>query len=158
MKFALIPMLVLSLALQEVPRSINWGALVPAGDEAASAGDPTEISHDTVGKQSGSDRPVRSLDGEYIRMPGFMLPLDYTEEGMVTAFLLVPYYGACIHVPPPPPNQIVFVKTEASPVRSKGLWDPVWVTGTLLVAPYDNDLGDAAYTLTLDKIEPYTED
>ena len=140
----------------EAPRTISWADLVPEGDQVASAATPQ--SHDGgPGMQTGSAEAVMELDGQLIRMPGFMLPLDYTERGKVRGFLLVPYYGACIHVPPPPPNQIVFVDSSADPVDSKGLWDPVWVTGTMTVKMNENDLGDAAYTLTLQGMEPYTE-
>ncbi len=70
-------------------------------------------------------------DGQTIRMPGYLLPLDVT-EGKVTEFLLVPWVGACIHTPPPPPNQIVYVKAaEAWEVRSQ--WEPVYVEGTMAV-------------------------
>ena len=70
---------------------------------------------------------VVELDGQQVRLPGFMVPIDF--EGAETSeFLLVPYFGACIHVPPPPSNQIVYVKTVAG-YPMKELFDPVWVTG-----------------------------
>ncbi|MGI9523649.1 MAG: DUF3299 domain-containing protein [Hyphomicrobiaceae bacterium] len=70
-----------------------------------------------------------ALNGEQIRMPGYLLPLEFSEEGE-TDFLLVPYVGACIHVPPPPANQIVFVRlTERFKVDD--LFTAVWVTGTM---------------------------
>ena len=147
----------LTFVSAEEPRTIVWADLVPEGDNVASASTPQ--SHDGgPGMQTGSAETVAELDGVVIRMPGFMLPLDYTERGKVRGFLLVPYYGACIHVPPPPPNQIVFVDSSAEPVDSKGLCDPVSVTGTMKVKENQNDLGDAAYTLILEEIAPYNEE
>jgi hypothetical protein len=56
----------------------------------------------------------QGLDGQNIRLPGYIVPLEVSEEGRTTEFLLVPYFGACIHVPPPPSNQIVHVKSESA--------------------------------------------
>lgn len=135
------------------PLALQWSDLLPKEEQGQST---SAIDHDGGPmEQTGSSATVEALDGQYISMPGFMLPLDYTEKGKVTAFLLVPYYGACIHVPPPPPNQIVFVDTGDSPVKSRGLWDRVTVIGTMVIKRNDNGLGDAAYTLELDKLEQY---
>lgn len=71
------------------------------------------------------------LDGETIRMPGYLLPLDIT-DGEVTEFLLVPWVGACIHTPPPPPNQIVYVQAT-TPWEVRSQWEPVFVEGQLVV-------------------------
>jgi len=70
-----------------------------------------------------------ALDGQMVRVPGYMLPLEFSGK-TVTEFLLVPWVGACIHTPPPPPNQIVHVKTD-KPFVSEGLFMPVWITGRL---------------------------
>jgi hypothetical protein len=69
------------------------------------------------------------LDDVDIRMPGYVLPLEFDGD-KVTEFLLVPYVGACIHKPVPAPNQMVFVKA-ASPFKSEGLFSPVWVEGRM---------------------------
>ena len=74
---------------------------------------------------------VDSLDGRLVRLPGYVLPLEMGKKG-VKEFLLVPYIGACIHVPPPPTNQIVFVRT-ARPVEVRDLYMPVTVTGRMSV-------------------------
>lgn len=135
------------------PLVLTWGELVPDG---VANQPPMMTFHDGgVPEQSGSAEIVPELDGEYIRIPGFMLPIEYTERGLVSGFLLVPYFGACIHVPPPPPNQIVYVDTSEEPVESMGLWDPVWVIGTMSARLNVNDLGNAAYTLSLDEMLPY---
>ena len=96
---------------------------------------------------------VSGLDGQRIRLPGFVVPLDFDGSG-TSEFLLVPYFGACIHVPPPPPNQIVYVQT-ISGYPLKGLFDAVWVTGVISVQAHLNDVGDAGYTLQATIIEPF---
>lgn len=72
---------------------------------------------------------VEELDGKVVRIPGYLLPLEFSGK-KVTEFLLVPWVGACIHTPPPPPNQIVHVKPD-QPVEMTGMFVPVWVTGPL---------------------------
>ncbi len=72
---------------------------------------------------------VNELDGKLVKIAGYLLPLDYAETGN-TDFLLVPYVGACIHVPPPPPNQIAFVRLKKKLVVTD-LYTPVWLTGTI---------------------------
>ena len=72
-----------------------------------------------------------TLDGKTVRMPGFVLPLEYAGK-KVSEFLLVPWVGACIHTPPPPPNQIVHVRmAKGAEFESKGMYAAVWVTGVL---------------------------
>ncbi len=74
---------------------------------------------------------VPSLDEQRVRMPGFVLPLEYSGK-KVSEFLLVPWVGACIHTPPPPPNQIVHVRLEKSAeFEPTGQFQPVWVTGVM---------------------------
>ena len=97
---------------------------------------------------------VEALDGRRVRLGGYVLPFDFTGSREITRFLLVPYVGACIHVPPPPPNQLVFVTTE-EPVEVEGLWDPVYAEGVMRTARHDNELGDTAYTLELISLSPY---
>jgi hypothetical protein len=69
------------------------------------------------------------LDGKLVRMPGYLLPLEYAGRA-VTEFLLVPWVGACVHTPPPPPNQIVHVRPD-KPVEVRGAFDAVWVVGRM---------------------------
>ncbi len=72
----------------------------------------------------------KELDGSQVRIPGYLLPLEF-DGNKVTEFFLVPYVGACIHTPPPPPNQIVHVVTEEAFTTDGGLFTPVWVDGTI---------------------------
>ena len=97
---------------------------------------------------------VESLDGRTVKLPGFVLPLE-GDGKKVSEFLLVPYFGACIHVPPPPSDQIVYVKTGPKGAAVRRMFDTVWVTGKLIVSRFSNDLGNAGYTLEADKVEPY---
>lgn len=69
------------------------------------------------------------LNGQDVRLPGYLLPLEISGK-KITEFLLVPWVGACIHTPPPPPNQIVHVRLDR-PYEMGGLFTPVWVTGRL---------------------------
>lgn len=138
---------------------LAWDSLLPEEDLAGggSAAAAAAIEHDLPAEQSGSSGVVEELDGQFVRLPGFMLPLDYGPGGVVESFLLVPYVGACVHVPPPPPNQIVYVDTSADPVKTRGMWDAIWIVGTLRTKANINGLGDTAYTLELDRIETYEE-
>lgn len=97
---------------------------------------------------------VEGLDGRRVRLPGFVVPLDM-EADTITELLLVPYYGACIHVPPPPANQTVHVITERGHEYRGGLFDTVWVIGTLKVEASSSDLADAGYRLVDARLEPY---
>ena len=141
----------LSLLQPAEPQEISWNDLVPEGVEEVEA---PELDHEKIGQQTGSAETVAELDGAYIKMPGFMLPLDYTERGRVRAFLLVPYYGACIHVPPPPANQLVLV-TTAKPYENDSLFEPVTVTGMFGTASTSTQLAEIGYALSADRIAPY---
>jgi len=101
------------------------------------------------------------LNGAYVRMPGFALPLEYSDK-KITEFLLVPWVGACIHTPPPPPNQIIFV-TVSEGFESMGQFAPVWVSGEIKVKPSTRDLYlvdgsagiDTGYTLIASEVTAY---
>lgn len=104
--------------------------------------------------QLGTFDTVPELDGKLIKMPGYAVPFDFSKNAEVKEFLLVPYFGACIHSPPPPPNQTVFVKL-AKPVKLKDLSQAVWVEGIMRTASQYNDLGNTAYTLEARSMVPY---
>lgn len=97
---------------------------------------------------------VTDLDGKPVKLPGFIVPLD-TNATRVGEFLLVPYYGACIHVPPPPANQTVHVVTAEGLEYGGGLFDAVWVSGTLKVESSSSELADAGYRIDATRVEPY---
>ena len=156
------------MAAQDEVRELEWEELMPEGWDplaeldALMGDDLQNLSDSSVRaielfnayQESVRSAPVvRELDGQKVRLPGFVVPLDF--EGTETSeFLLVPYFGACIHVPPPPSNQIVYVTTVAGyPLQE--LFDPVWVTGEIRTEAHLNDVGDAGYTLQATIIEPY---
>ena len=103
------------------------------------------------------------LDGQSIRIPGYLLPLEFSGK-QVSEFLLVPWVGACIHTPPPPPNQIVLVRPE-KPVTITGMFEPVWVSGRLTAGALKKSLSmvdgaadiDVGYSVKAAQVEPYKQ-
>ncbi|WP_163832957.1 DUF3299 domain-containing protein [Spartinivicinus ruber] len=100
---------------------------------------------------------VVSLDKQEVKIPGYVVPLNMKDDGSITEFLLVPYFGACVHVPPPPPNQVVHVIHEKG-LNPDALYDPFWVTGTLSITGVETELAQAGYTMKAKKIELYTDE
>ncbi|MBL8478025.1 MAG: DUF3299 domain-containing protein, partial [Sterolibacteriaceae bacterium] len=98
---------------------------------------------------------VPTMGGAKVRLPGFAIPLE-NKGGKVSEFILVPYFGACIHSPPPPANQIIHVVAK-KPVGKLNSMDAVWVSGTLSLKYANTPWGSAGYRLTADKIAPYEE-
>jgi hypothetical protein len=92
------------------------------------------------------------------RVPGYMVPLE-DSLNEVTEFLLVPYPGACIHVPPPPPNQLVHVTMHSgktTPVIP--FWEPVWVQGIVTIGEVKNSYGAVSFfQMTATQIDAYKD-
>jgi hypothetical protein len=97
-----------------------------------------------------------AMDGKKVKIPGFVVPLDF-EGAELKEFFLVPFFGACIHVPPPPPNQIIFVKSD-EPLKGLEAMEVVWVYGRIKAEKFETELGSAGYTLPADRVELYRED
>ncbi len=98
---------------------------------------------------------LKKLEGKLVRIPGFVVPLDdFQDEG--AEFLLVPYYGACVHTPPPPPNQIVMVGMSGKKAIKLNLFDAVWMSGRLKIASVESPYGTVGYQLEGLKVEPYS--
>jgi hypothetical protein len=147
-------------------RRIRWSELVPAqwdpaalfkGEDIASWGDadPRALTLQRRMQAAWNKAPVnRALDRRAVRTAGYVVPIDESSEGL-REFLLVPYFGACIHIPPPPANQIIDV---SSPRPLKGLhsMDAVWVSGVLSVARSHHDMGDSSYAMRADAVDLYT--
>jgi uncharacterized protein len=104
--------------------------------------------------QSQQKAAALQLDGKRVSIPGFMVPLE-DDLDQVTEFLLVPYAGACIHVPPPPPNQIVYVKMNKNTKVQVTFTDPILVTGTLRISTVQSPYGDVSYDLSGETVVPY---
>jgi len=104
-----------------------------------------------------SSKTVASMNGKRIRLGGYPVPLEADAKGRSTLFFLVPYPGACIHVPPPPPNQLVLVRYHKG-LKLDDIYTPLWVTGTLKVEQGSNDLADAAYALEAGNVRVVKEE
>lgn len=139
------------------PILLDWPDLVPENERAMfdEKGLPA-VSHDGgAAPQSliGNVRP--ELNNSEVKIPGFVIPLE-GDQDTITEFLLVPYFGACIHVPPPPPNQIIYVKfPQGAPVQQ--LWDVIYVVGKLKTENTHSELAQTGYTIEGTSIEPYDD-
>jgi hypothetical protein len=161
---------------KEQPIELKWSQLVPPAPpgppKSFLSGRPSGLAapanpHDGApgpsaqpegrwmsGPAKSGDAPapvVTALDGKRVRIGGYVVSLDF-EATRVKEFLLVPFVGACIHVPPPPANQIVYVKSEKG-FDVNGMFEPVWVTGTLKVTTAFTGLAEAGYSLEADTVE-----
>lgn len=135
----------------------NWDPMAPLKGlklDQMKDSDPRAIEALEKIRDAWKDAPVeRSLDGERIRIPGFVIPLERAGN-KVSEFLLVPYFGACIHTPPPPSNQIVHVRA-AKPIANMRTMDAMWVSGVLQVGKVDTEMGEAAYQLKAEWVVSY---
>ncbi|MFK7744246.1 MAG: DUF3299 domain-containing protein [Roseobacter sp.] len=135
---------------------LNWTDLIPEGQLVIPPSIQGLIDHSgpSLSNQQPPSEGVRTeWNGQIVRLPGFIVPIDYSGTG-VTAFILVPFVGACVHVPPPPANQLVFV-TTATPFETTGLFEAVNVTGMFGTASMSTQLADIAYALSADRIERF---
>lgn len=140
---------------------LEWKDLLPPGErDKATLAPPTALHDYLLGEDSpAATQPMNfsvneTLDGRLVRIPGFIVPLEIDEEGRVTEMFLVPFFGACIHVPPPPPNQIVHV-TLAKPLPIDSMDAAFWITGRLAVAKRKTRLGVSAYSVAGARVEEY---
>lgn len=144
-------------ALAATFREITWEDLIPPGIPYAEIIGEGEIDRQAdTWKPEFDDNALKlntALDGRDVKLPGYMIPLDMSAQG-VTSFVLVPYIGACIHVPPPPANQLVFVTTE-DPWAASGLWDAVWVYGRLSAKLQSTELAEIGYQIAARRIRRY---
>ena len=147
---------------------LRWDELVPKGwdpmkglrDKGISNpgslidGDPkTQALMDQM-RETWDNAPTEpSLDGARVKLPGYLVPLEESAAGH-TEFLLVPYFGACIHTPPPPANQIVLV-VPAKPAPGLRSMDTVWVSGVLKTVRGSSAMGSTGYRLDATRVEPY---
>lgn len=138
-------------------RDVTWGDLAPGGRDqreyARSASPLISLILGLKGDVPAEPKMADDLNGERVRLSGYVVPLKISGRG-VEEFLLVPYVGACVHVPPPPKNQIVMV-TSAEPVRARGLFQAVTVTGTLSVAGSKTELAETGYRLKASRVSAY---
>lgn len=147
------------------PRTASWDELVPKDWDPSKLfrsrtpgsireGSTAELALMREMREIWDNAPTRDdLDGARLKLPGYIVPLDMKPGGRMKEFLLVPYFGACIHTPPPPANQIVHVTLDA-PAVLRGM-DAVWVTGKLRTHRRDSTMGVSGYAMTAETIDPY---
>ncbi|MFK7852583.1 MAG: DUF3299 domain-containing protein [Granulosicoccus sp.] len=98
---------------------------------------------------------VTEYDGQLVKIPAYITPLEFDGQTEMKEFLLVPYVGACMHTPPPPANQIVFAQSPKL-IKLQSIYDPVWAIGTLKVETVQSALAETGYRLEVNEILPYT--
>jgi hypothetical protein len=158
-------------------KTIEWPDLLPQDDFDALIEPPEELNniedgseYDQISNQLTnalslasdsryqqalvSTNVIEKYDNQKIRLPGFIVPVTTDENQNVTEFFLVPYFGACIHVPPPPPNQIVFSSYKQG-IKIDSIYEPYWIRGTLNTSITENDIAISAYSFTVDDIKVY---
>ncbi len=162
-------------------KEIQWTDLMPLDDLQAlmeppeevnqiADGSPEDVQSQSLDSDFSSQFPeskyqqaltsrnvVDTMNGKAIKLPGFIVPLEFGKDQKITQFFLVPYFGACIHMPPPPPNQIILVDVPEG-IEQTELYDPFWVSGIVRTTITERELGTSAYSLEMHKIEPYTEE
>jgi hypothetical protein len=136
----------------------DWDPMKAFRDKNVGAtreGSSAELAMTNEMRAAWDNAPTRGeLDGARIRLPGYVVPLD-ASRGELKQFLLVPYFGACIHSPPPPANQIVHVLLDAP--KTLRTMDVVWVSGTLKTQRQDSPMGVSGYSMRASTVEPYKE-
>jgi len=156
-------LLVVTATQAREPRELDWADLVPQETRVPPPLLPGAANPDRANEPDEDEEPPPyismynfavndDLHGAYVRLPGFIVPLESDEGGWLDEFLLVPYYGACIHVPPPPPNQLVYVKLK-EPFYLRSMWDPFWVTGEMTTKRWYGDFAEAHYLMDGEKLE-----
>lgn len=143
-------------------REITWDDLIPEEHrgvlferlrELGGLVDHTQPRTDTGFIQPEARAVTNEFNGQNIKLPGYVVPLDFEATGL-DIFILAPFIGACIHVPPPPPNQLVLVTTD-EPYVYKDLYDPIWASGIFAAVATGTGLAEIGYSMAALEIEPY---
>ncbi len=145
-------------ATTSASKEIEWAELVPKSwdvaklfrelklDEIRGDADPRAIEAMAKMRKAFDEAPIEpSMNGRSIKIMGFLVPLDMTPQA-IGEFLLVPFFGACIHTPPPPANQIIHVK-PGEPMKGMRAMETVWVEGRLETTASSTSMGQAGYLL-----------
>ncbi|MFM2261124.1 MAG: hypothetical protein RL457_1450 [Pseudomonadota bacterium] len=154
-------------AIGSAYKEVEWDELMPEGWRkkvileltrmrrygSLTDGDPrADEAYARLKKTWDAAPPTKTYIGKPIRIAGYVVPLD-AERMQSSEFLLVPYFGACVHSPPPPANQIILIKPpKGSRLRTM---DAIWVEGILAEGKTSSEVGTSTYILTADKITPY---
>lgn len=161
MKNKLLLCLLLLLPFSAVSNEVltlDWIDLIPEQErnQFDSLGMPKVDHNGATMEQSLVGRVRQELNGSMVKIPGFVIPLE-GDDKMITEFLLVPYFGACIHVPPPPPNQIIYVKFEkGAPIQQ--LWDVIYIVGKLKTETINSELAETGYLIEGVRLEEYDDE
>lgn len=147
-----------SFSVAAAVQTMTWEELLPEDERLKQQQAAPVISHDGAPvsmEQNLAGETRKDLNGKKVRLPGFVVPLE-GDETKITEFFLVPYFGACIHVPPPPPNQIIYVKyPKGAPIDD--LWGAIWLEGTIKAESMSNDLATVGYIMEGLKVEVYED-
>ncbi|MFA0087643.1 DUF3299 domain-containing protein [Vibrio sp. 10N.261.51.F12] len=136
--------------------TLSWDQLIPQADLSFTRSVMNKrVQHDgqELAPQMLDEallRTVDELDGKQVKLPGYLVPIEGDDES-ITAFLLVPYSGACVHVPPPPPNQIVYVEPD-KPLPMQWYNDPIWIVGTMETHVVESEMAQTGYKMNNAKI------
>lgn len=150
-------------------REITWEELMPGGWDpmkglenlpadlaALQDSDPRAQAMLSRMREAWDNAPtVPAMAGQDVRLPGYLVPLEEGKAGL-REFLLVPYFGACVHTPPPPSNQIVLGRA-ATPITGFKTMDAVWISGRLEIERADSSMGVASYTMRVQRMVKYQE-
>lgn len=149
-------LLAASVLANNAPRELEWLDLMPEEEARIWMQESAMIDHTgfDVLEPFQSFRTVGELDGTNSRIPGFVVPIETDADGNLTEFFLVPYFGACIHVPPPPANQIIYGRLR-EPIPMVNIWDAFWMEGTLNIEDIANETAASAYTMDVDRLILY---
>lgn len=137
-------------------RTLDWTDLMPPDDLVVFRDQLFEHDEESAqaAAQFGSFKTVAALDGVEMRLPGYAVPVELDDQGQMREFFFVPYFGACLHVPPPPPNQLLHVRLSEAQVPPD-LWEAQWLMGTLRVRRHDDPMASAAYSVDGGALAPY---
>ncbi|MGI9277585.1 MAG: DUF3299 domain-containing protein [Endozoicomonas sp.] len=137
---------------------LSWGDLTPEPDQKV-------VEDFQAGKMDRNavlsyldelgNTPVEKMNSTYGRMPGYLVPLNMDKDQKATELLLVPTLGACIHVPPPPPNQTIYIQFDKGIKVTEAGYTPYWVTGTMIVEKNSSEYTDTLYSINVESIEEY---
>ena len=137
---------------------LEWTRMMPKEDyEQLQHAPPVVHIGNKQGKQIGTLHTIPALDGRKVRLSGYVVPLASDDQNRMTEFFFVPFYGACIHVPPPPPNMMVHV-VLAHGIDAPQLWDPYRLRGELHIETTSNSMAASAYDMRQAALLPYNED
>lgn len=140
------------------PQELTWDQLMPEPDQkVVDAFNQGKMNRRQVIKYLSKlgQTPMSKMDNVYGRMPGYLVPLNMDKNQKATELLLVPTMGACVHVPPPPPNQTIYIKYDKGISVTEAGYTPYWVIGTLRLEKNDSDYTETLYAMHVEKIEEY---